>query len=177
MFFTDLETERLLLKNIDIDDREFIFNQFTNDVVNRYLFDAEPLTDINEAEEIIAFYMQPEPRAQHRWIILRKFDNVKMGTCGFHNWYPEKGAVEIGYDLKEDFWGCGYAVEAISQIIDFAKINMKIKEISAWIYVENDSSKKLVEKLGFTLTGTGKELFRNREYLHNIYVKELKEEF
>lgn len=68
MLFKNLETERLYLKNIDISDRDFIYSQFSDDIVNRYLFDAEPLTDIEGADEIIAFYIQPEPRFQHRWI-------------------------------------------------------------------------------------------------------------
>jgi [ribosomal protein S5]-alanine N-acetyltransferase len=84
MFFKQLETERLILKNIATDDREFIFSQFSDEAVNRYLFDAEPLTDISDAEEIISFYTQPEPRQWHRWVITRKEDNRKLGTCGFH---------------------------------------------------------------------------------------------
>lgn len=51
MFFCNLETERLILKNIAQEDRNFIFSQFSDDVVNKYLFDAEPLTDIIGADE------------------------------------------------------------------------------------------------------------------------------
>jgi [ribosomal protein S5]-alanine N-acetyltransferase len=79
VLFKNIETERVILKNIDIDDREFIFSQFSDDVVNRYLFDAEPLEDIQGADEIINFYIQPEPRLQHRWIIMRKSDGTKIG--------------------------------------------------------------------------------------------------
>ncbi|MCD8502522.1 MAG: GNAT family N-acetyltransferase [Bacillaceae bacterium] len=94
MFYTNLETDRLLLKNIDSADREFIFSQFSDDDTNEYLFDAESLTDISEADEIIDFYLQPEPRAQHRWIILRKVDRVKIGTCGVHCWNTGDSTVE-----------------------------------------------------------------------------------
>ncbi len=69
MLFTNIETERLLLKNISPNDREFIFNQLSNDYINRYLFDAEPVTDINGADDIISFYIEPEPRHEHRWIV------------------------------------------------------------------------------------------------------------
>lgn len=70
MLFKNIETKRLILKNISTDDREFIFNQFSNDMVNRYLFDAEPLINIEDADELINFYIQPEPRLQHRVLIL-----------------------------------------------------------------------------------------------------------
>ena len=38
MFFKELETDRLFLKNISSDDREFIFTVFSNDDVKKYLF-------------------------------------------------------------------------------------------------------------------------------------------
>lgn len=66
MFFNNIETDRLFLKNISSDDRDFIFSEFSNDVVNRYLFDAEPLTDVEGSDEIINFYTQQEPRLQNR---------------------------------------------------------------------------------------------------------------
>ena len=66
MIYTDLQTERLLLRNIDKSDIEFIFYQFSNEVVTKYLYDEEPLTAIDGADEIIDFYLQPEPRIQHR---------------------------------------------------------------------------------------------------------------
>lgn len=169
MFFNNIETERLVLKNISSDDRDFIFSEFSDDVVNRYLFDAEPLTDVEGADEIINFYTQQEPRLQNRWIIIRKSDGIKMGTCGFHCWNQTEYKVEIGYDLKEEFWGNGYMQEAIKEIITFAIRNMNIKEISACIYIDNKRSIHLVENLGFVLSGSTYELFRDKKYLHNIY--------
>lgn len=169
MLFTALDTPRLLLKNIDRTDRSFIFDQFSDQVINQYLFDAEPMLDIGEADRLIDFYTKPEPRAQHRWIIIQKSDGKKMGTCGFHCWNKETGSVEIGYDLNRDFWGKGYMVEALTRIIEFAKCEMGVKVISACIYTENMKSIHLVEKLGFVLSGSRFERFRNEKYLHGIY--------
>ena len=169
MFFENLETDRLLLKNIGNDDRDFIYSMFSNNDVNKYLFDAEPLTDISGADEIINFYLEPEPRIQHRWIIIKKLDNVKIGTCGFHCWDHDNAKVDMGYDLKKEFWGNGYMQEAIKEIIIFAKNKMKTKEVNACIYIENSKSINLVKKLGFIKNGSKNEIFRGKEYLHNIY--------
>jgi ribosomal-protein-alanine N-acetyltransferase len=46
---------------------------------------------------------------------------------------------------------------------------MNIKEISACISIDNKRSIHLVEKLGFVLSGSRYESFRDKEYLHNIY--------
>lgn len=169
MFFAPLDTTRLLLKNIDRIDRSFIFNQFSDQVISQYLFDAEPMRDMGEADQLIDFYMKPEPRSQHRWIIIQKSDGDKIGTCGFHCWNKETGSVEIGYDLDRNYWGNGYMVEALTRIIEFAKCEMGVKVISACIYTENQKSIHLVEKLGFVLSGSKFEEFRNEKYLHGIY--------
>lgn len=169
MLFNNLETERLLLHNIEISDREFIFSQFSDDVVNRYLFDADPLVDISEADQLINYYTIPEPRLQHRWVIRRKSDNRKIGTCGFHCWDTQNGKVDVGYDLKEKFWGNGYMQEAMKEIIEFSKLEMQVKEISACIYLENEKSIRLVKSFNFTLVGSYTEVFRGEEYMHNIY--------
>jgi len=169
MLFNDIETERLFLKNISIDDRDFIFSQFSNDVVTKYLLDREPVTDMEGADEIITFYIKPEPRLQHRWVIVRKSDGIKMGTCGFHRWNQKDCEVEVGYDLKEEFWGNGYMQEAMKEIIAIAMDSMHIKEINACIYIENQRSICLAENLGFVLSGSSYESFRDKEYLHNRY--------
>lgn len=87
MIFKSMETERLILKNISMEDREFIFSQFSDPVVTKYLFDREPLTDIEGADEILELYLsQQEPHLHHRWILIRKTDRIKIGTCGIHRW-------------------------------------------------------------------------------------------
>ncbi len=168
MFFQDIETDRLLLINISANDRDFIYQQFSNDVVNRYLFDAEPVSCLEEADEIISFYLQPEPRAQHRWIIIN--GGEKIGTCGFHCWSSENRCVDIGYDLQEKYWGKGIMTEALKAIISFCNNSMEVREINAHIYVDNLKSIKLAQNLGFTFKGKTKIYsFRGNDYLHNIY--------
>jgi ribosomal-protein-alanine N-acetyltransferase len=171
VFFKELQTDRLLLKNISSDDRDFIFTVFSNDDVNRYLYDAEPLTDISGADDIINFYLEPEPRNQHRWIIIRKADNAKMGTCGFHCWDKNNAKTEIGYDLLKEYWGNGYMQEAIGETINFAERVMSIKQIDANIFVDNIKSIKLLEKFGFIFTGIKNYTFRGMEYPHKVYTK------
>lgn len=176
MFFENLQTNRLLLKNIGNEDRDFIFKEFSNENIdiNKYLFDAEPLTDISGADEIINFYLEPEPRNQHRWVITRKNDNVKMGTCGFHTWDRNNSKVEIGYELLKEYWGNGYMHEAIVEIIKFSEKIMKIKEIIADIYVENIKSINVVEKIGFEFTGSKNYTFRGKDYSHKVYTLYIK---
>lgn len=170
MIFKELETKRLLLKNIAMDDADFILSQFSDNDVNEYLFDEEPMTDITEAIDLINFYICPEPRGQHRWILVRKSDGVRIGTCGFHCWDRKSNYIEIGYDMKKAFWGNGYMQEAVEAIIKLAKEKLMVHRIDAHIYYQNERSIALVSKLGFHFNGeTEKLVFREKEYLHHIY--------
>jgi ribosomal-protein-alanine N-acetyltransferase len=170
MFYRELETERLFLRNISIEDREFIFSQFSNNEVTKYLYDAQPVIDIQGADEIINDYLKPEPRGHHRWIIVRKNDNKKIGTCGFHCWDTTLNQCDIGYDLYPDFQRMGYMFEALQEIINFAWNDMKVTCINACIYVDNLPSIRLVEKLGFVYNGQVEDtLFRGTIYHHRIY--------
>lgn len=81
MFSESMETEALILKWISPDDRGFIFRQFSDDAVNRYLFDAEPMQEIREADELIDFYTAPQPRRQQRWILILKDGGEKSGPA------------------------------------------------------------------------------------------------
>ncbi|MCL2697035.1 MAG: GNAT family N-acetyltransferase [Oscillospiraceae bacterium] len=171
VFFKELETDRLFLKNISTDDKDFIFKMFSDEKVTQYLLDNEPLTDIKGADEIINLFTQSEPRNLHRWILVRKSDNEKIGTCGFHCWDKQAGYCDIGYDLSPEFWGKGYMSEAIQAILDFAKNEMKVSKINACVYPENNKSVILLEKHGFIFNGQMKdEIFRGKKYLHKIYV-------
>lgn len=170
MFFKNLETERLWLINISENDSAFILAQFSDDAVTRYLFDAEPLTSTEGADAIIRLYTQPEPRDQHRWILVRKSDGIKIGTCGFHFWDRDRGTVETGYDLREAYWGQGYMGEAMDRILAFAFDSMQVNKVNACIYGENARSLALARRLGFVFEGKIKIFrFRERDYPHRVY--------
>ena len=172
--FVDLETERLVLKCIGYDDAEFFRKQFSTAEVNRYLYDVEPCRSVEEAREWIKLYLESEPRNQHRWILVRKEDGEKIGTCGFHRWNRETGEIEMGYDLQPAHWRNGYTSEALAAIMKFAAKEMKVKKIFAHISTDNIASIRTSEKMGFVKTGKRyHENFRGENHLHEIYCCDL----
>jgi [ribosomal protein S5]-alanine N-acetyltransferase len=168
--FTNLETNRLVLKGIDHSDRDFIFEEFQNDFINRYLYDEEPMTDISQADELIDFYTLAEPRRQNRWVLIDKTTNTRLGTCGFHLWNPDNKEVEIGFELMEQHTGKGYMLEAVEAIIEFARREMKVEKINAVVYIDNQNCIKLLERLRFFKSGEEETEFRDQTYPHYKYV-------
>ena len=172
MILQDLETERLILRGISEEDVDFIFQQFSNEDVTRYLFDAEPTQTLQEALEIVQMYTLQKKVTAHRWIIVLKESNTKIGTLGFHIWKRETQTCEIGYDLQPNFWGKGYGKEAVKAMLDYIVPTLELNSITACIYEENIASSALVKSLGFADSQEQRtELFRGQEYLHSIYRK------
>ena len=166
--FVQLETENLILKPIDMSDKEFIYRQFSDSDVCRFLVDAEPLANIEEAEALIDWYTTPEPRGHHRWVIIRKVDTKPIGTCGYHNWNIKENICEIGFDLSSECWGKGYMTEALHRALKVGFENMDLNRIQAFVHVQNSRSVDLLLKLGFAQEGIIRDnhFFRGRYYDH-----------
>ncbi len=171
MFFPDLSTDRLLLRGIQESDSTFLFRHLGDGDVCRYLFDAEPYTTIDEAEELVRLFIDPEGRTLNRWIIVEKASGEPIGTCGFSLWDRENNRAEIGYDLGSAHWGRGYMTEALTAALASGFDNMSLNRVEAIIALENVASFRLVEKLGFQREAVlrDRHLFRGRYYDHYLY--------
>lgn len=112
-------------------------------------------------------------KSRHRWIIVLKENNEKIGTCGFHCWDTDKHKIEVGYDLQPEYWRKGYMSEALTAILAFSKKELETTKVIARIYPDNIASINIAKKVGFVRTGEQYyEIFRGKKYLHDIYVLE-----
>lgn len=165
-----LDTKRLKLKTIGLDDVEFIYKHFSDDNVQKYLYDGEPLKDLEEADKLVIFYINANSDYISRWILILKSNNKRIGTCGFHKFNKSNMSIELGYDLQKPYWGKGYMNEAIHAVLDYAKNHMVIRSVKACIYAEHNRSIKFAEKLGFIKTDIEEMLeYQGKEYLHYYF--------
>ena len=81
-------------------------------------------------------------------------DDIPIGCVGLlfppdtNHWWGE-GTAELGYWIAEEYWGNGFAVEASSVLIKRAFECLDVKQVYASYRVENNQSKRVLEKLGF----------------------------
>ncbi len=144
--FPEIETERLKLSILTLEDTEAVFRHFSDENVTRFM-DISPCKDTGEAEEIIRFHIED---TGCRWGIFSKLDAQLIGTCGFHCWSQgEQPRAEIGFDLAKEFWGKGIMQEALKPVIDFGFKEMSLNFIEATVEQENDKSINLLRKLNF----------------------------
>ena len=85
------------------------------------------------------------------WLIVIKVEKVGAGMLGFKGYPNEKGSTEIGYGIDPAYQNKGYMTEAVQALIDWAFLHPFCREITA-TEVYNPASRRLLEKLGATLT-------------------------
>lgn len=79
----------------------------------------------------------------------------------------------VGYELHQEYWRQGIAAEAMKAVIEYGFSNWKLHRIQALIELENISSQKLVEKLGFHQEGLLREYERTCGKFDDLYMYSL----
>jgi RimJ/RimL family protein N-acetyltransferase len=84
------------------------------------------------------------------WIVERRSDRALLGFCGLKigNTPRIEGEIEIGWRLREDAWGQGYAREAAAAVLDWAWRNLDCGRVVAITAAGNVRSWGLMERLG-----------------------------
>lgn len=82
------------------------------------------------------------------WPLFLSSDGAHVGCCGLKP-YPEPGILEMGFQLRFEHWGQGYASEAAREVIRHAFAALGIRALFAGHHPKNEPSRRLLEKLGF----------------------------
>lgn len=144
--FPTIETERVLLRLLTLQDSEQVFRHFSDESVAKFM-DIEPCRSSDEAKEIIQFHIDD---TGCRWGLFDKSNDKLMGTCGYHCWITGRSPkAELGFDLSKLHWGKGFMSEALRPVIDFGFNSMGLQLIEAMVDPNNERSIKLLKRLGF----------------------------
>ncbi len=66
---------------------------------------------------------------------------------------PENRTADMGYGLNSDFYGRGYATEAARAVLDFGFNDLGLHRIWATVDVNNDASRRVLERIGMKREG------------------------
>ncbi len=164
--FPVLETERLVLREITLDDAAFWLRNFSDpDVVELTAF--EPPANLDAAKEEILLYAIRlfEQGNGFRWGITVRPSRELVGTLGYHMWVREGGnRARVGYELLRDYRRRGIMTEALRAVLAYGFGTMGLNRVEALVDPKNTASIGLVEKLGFHREGILRENthFRDR---------------
>jgi RimJ/RimL family protein N-acetyltransferase len=86
------------------------------------------------------------------WFVTLAADGRVVGDCGTFGPPDEEGRVEIGYGLAAPFRGQGIGTEAVRALVDWLAGQPAVRVVTASVEVGNEPSRRLLERLGFSLT-------------------------
>jgi RimJ/RimL family protein N-acetyltransferase len=146
------ETERLILRSWREEDRAVYLATCNTPSVTAHLDGPAKVADIDAALARIA--KSQAERGFSFWAVERKADGEFLGYCGLRICddlqRPVNGDVEIGWRLREDAWGQGYAREAAQAALDWAWANLEAQRVVSFTVPANEPSWRLMERLGMT---------------------------
>lgn len=140
-----IETERLILRPITLDDAEACFSWNSDDRVAKYM-SYPRCTDISQTIDWIKSTLTDEQ--EWNWAFVLKAENKVIGTGGIGPNKFMEGYWGIGYNLHYDYWHKGYCTEAMRAIVDFAHNELGVNKICSDHAIDNPRSGKVMEKLG-----------------------------
>ena len=147
-----IETDRLILRDwTEADIAPFLLHTNTPAVM-RWLGGVR--SEAEQRESIGRIMRWQEERGFTFWAVERKDDGELLGFCGLKladtPGSPIEGMYEIGWRLREDVWGQGYAKEAAIAALDFAFARLGAARVVAITFAPNAQSWGLMERLGMT---------------------------
>ncbi|MCB2200555.1 GNAT family N-acetyltransferase [bacterium] len=143
-----METDRLLLRKIRFEDADWIFSRYATDPsVSRYLR-WQPHRSISETHQFLEEALRGWKAGRaFTYIIEKRSSGEGVGTIDIRD---QSSDLEIGYVLAQPFWGLGYATEAATAVIEWAKQQQDIHRIHAYCDPDNPASSRVLEKAGLT---------------------------
>ena len=160
-----LETERLILRKMVLNDAEAVFAYASNSEVSRYTL-WETHRSIEDSRAFLEFATQKyENGGEPDWGIVYRGNGCLVGACGLVNWEAEHARAEVGFVLSREYWGRGLMSEAVRAILRFGFERMNLNRIEARCIAENAASARVMEKAGMVYEGT----LRQREYIKGAY--------
>jgi ribosomal-protein-alanine N-acetyltransferase len=151
--FTNLITDRLILRELQASDAEQIFKIRTDPRVNQFL-DREPTKSVDDSLKFINNILKNhEKQNAVMWAITLKNEPQLIGTVVYWHIVKERDKAEIGYEMLPEYFGKGIMREALMEVVRFGFEDMQLKTIVAETRADNLRSVNALEKCGFEQAG------------------------
>lgn len=175
----DIDTKRLYLKRINIEDSLQMYeNIASDDRVSRYM-SWDSFKTLSDVENWLTEWQEEYKKNDtYYWGIFLKSSNELIGTVYLLTEDSIARVGSISYCLGYNYWGNGYVCETIKSIIDFAFTKIGFNRIEAYHAKSNIQSARVLQKAGMKMEGTLRQRCKTYNGFENcIYYSILKEEY
>lgn len=140
-----IETPRLILRPIAYSDLEDLVALGDDAEVTRFVtrLDRE-----SAAERIRLAEGEWSQRGYGMLAVLQRSGERFLGRAGLKYW-PQFDETEVGWVLRRDAWGLGYATEAGRACVEWGFAEFALPYLTAMIHHANHRSTRVAERLGF----------------------------
>lgn len=160
-----MNTERLLLRKMEAADANELFQIWSDPLVTEFM-NIENFTSKVQALEMIQLFDQlHQDQAAIRYSIIELDTGELIGSCGFNFVDHEHAKAEVAYDISQKHWRRGFAVEAVSALVQHGFLEMQLNRIEAKVDPNNEPSIRLLERLNFHYEGT----LRETEIINDVF--------
>jgi len=173
-----LQTERLILRPLSLDDAEHIFKTWTNDPdVEKYMIWDLHQTVNDTIEWLKTEVSKIKSNDNYTWGMISKENKELFGTISIHK---EKNSdiFILGYNIAKAYWSNGFTTEAGKTVLQFANNTLGITKFFCRHAVENIASMKVIKKLGFVYfkdgsyeSFSGRKHFQSKDYFLDLNIK------
>jgi RimJ/RimL family protein N-acetyltransferase len=148
-----IETERLILRRVTVEDDEFILELLNDPSWLRFIGDKGVRTPDAARDYILQSLVALYERLGFGLYLTElKGEGVPIGICGLIK-RDALEDVDIGFAFLPAFRGKGYAYESALAVMEYGKRTFGLKRLAAITSPDNYGSAKLLEKLGFHFEG------------------------
>lgn len=153
-----IETPRLIIRELTIDDAEQMFEMDSDPEVHKYLGN-KPVETVEEIRKVIEYILQQyRDNSIGRWAVTLKDTGEFIGWTGFKLMTEavndHVGHYDFGYRHMRKHWRKGYAIEAARAALSYGIDVLGFKDIYAMTEIENAGSRHILETLGFEYVET-----------------------
>ncbi len=147
-----IETERLILRPLKIDDADAVFQWVSDERVARYMI----YNTYSNVEQVVEWLssIQEETKEYHFGYV-RKSDGKLIGSGSIRPSSKGDDFWSFGYNFRYDCWGNGYATEATKAMIQYVYDNFGARKFTSSHAEPNKASGRVMEKCGLHFVGYG----------------------
>lgn len=164
-----LETDRLVLRELRIEDAPAIAERAGDRRVARYLLAVPTPYPVALARRWIATRIAwwRAGRGLTLAIARRDAPGALIGSASLRRHARDRRA-ELGYWLGADAWGHGFATEAAAALVELGFAELGLERVYAQVIAGNAASCRVLEKLGMVYEGVRRSHVRKGRRLHDL---------
>lgn len=148
-----LDTPRLRLRQLTHDDVPAVFAVFSDPRVMRF-WSSDPLPDLDAARALVDDVDALRAAdSLYQWGVEGRDDRMLIGTATLSRLDFSHRRAELGFALRSDRWGRGYATEAAARLARHAFDDLAMHRLEADVDPRNEASLAVLAKLGFEREG------------------------